>query len=300
MRAGLLIFPLLTLLTVLSAPAGADPVRVLFFNGTHHHPTHTAGMRQEMSDWLNSADGGQAFRSTYVRAEQRGRLAPALAANPDTQVLILDLMNRRSVIGPEDMEAIRQFHASGRRAIMLDGSFGIRNMQIGRAPEVDFPGVETSSAALLANQVLALSKAGGGILIGTDHDGWQAGANDALSALVQGARFRGTTNPSQDGQFLGDVLLTGYQPVRPIILLRHWESVPNQGEAPVGAFTDYSGAPVQLFSLVEAADKPGGGRKRPYISANFDPGSARFDINSELAPEPQLPDNMPTRKSLVQ
>jgi hypothetical protein len=179
---------------------------------------------------------------------------------------------------------------------MLDGSFGIRSMRIPGTPQVDFPGAENSSAALLANQVSAIARAGGGVLIGSDHDGWQVGANAALRALVPDARFRGTTNPSTDGQFLGDLLLTGVLPVKPIVLLRHWESVPNQGEAPVGGFTDFAGAPVQLYALVEAADKPGGGRKRPYISASFDPGNKRFDIDSELAPEPEIPNNMPTRK----
>ncbi|MDD9718396.1 MULTISPECIES: hypothetical protein [Dinoroseobacter] len=292
------LFPLIALLLLLglALPLRAEPIKVLYFNGTHHHPTHTRQMRQDMSDWLNSSEKGQTFRSTYVLAERTGVLAEALTAHPDTVVLVLDLMNRSSVIGQADRAALQQFYASGRQALMLDGSFGIRNMRISRAPEVAFPGSESSSGALLANQITALAKAGGGILIGTDHEGWQTGANAALRALIPDAQFRGTTNPSTDGQFLGDVLLTGFMPVKPIVLLRHWESVPNQGEAPVGTFNSFTGAPLQLYSLVEAADKPGGGRKRPYISASFDPGEARYDIDSEVAPEPALPDNMPTRK----
>lgn len=288
------------LFVLASTTLSAEPVKVLFFNGSYEHRTYTTALRQEMSDWLNTTQNGRAFSSVYVRSQDRGALASALAQHGDADVLVLDLTSRNSVVGPNDSSALQNFYASGKRAIMLDGSFGIRSMNIRGTPETDFPGAEDSSGALLANQINAVAKAGGGVLIGTDHDGWQTGANAALRAILPEARFSGTTDPSTDGQFLGDVLLTGVMPVKPIVLLRHWESVPNQGEAPVGSYTDFSGASVRLFSLVEAADKPGGGRKRPYISASFDPGDKRFDIDSEIAPEPQLPENMPTRKSLTQ
>ncbi|MDJ0993777.1 MAG: hypothetical protein QNI90_09405 [Dinoroseobacter sp.] len=286
--------------SVLSFAGGrlsAEPINVLFFNGSYEHRTYPSALRQAMSDWLSGAKNGTAFRSIYVRSERQGALASALMENPNTDVLILDLTSRRSAIGDGDREALRGFYSAGNNAIMLDGSFGIRSMRVSGVPQVKFPGAENSSAALLANQVASIAKAGGGVLIGTDHSGWQVGANAALRGLLPDAQFRGTTNPSTDGQFLGEALLTTFMPVKPIVLLRHWESVPNQGEAPVGQFTTFSGAQIQLYSLVEAADKPGGGRKRPYISASFDPGDARFDIDSEVAPEPQLPDNMPTRKS---
>ena len=101
--------------------------------------------------------------------------------------------------------------------------------------------------------------------------------------------------------FIGQTLLGQTVPVRAIDILNHWQSIPSQGEAPVGTFTDFTGQPVTLYTLVETADKPGGGAKKPYISASFDPGSAKTAIDSEtaFAPEPEaprLPDNMPTRQ----
>lgn len=75
-------------------------------------------------------------------------------------------------------------------------------------------------------------------------------------------------------------------------ILRHWEAVPSQGEAPVGEFVDFMGRPVTLYSLVETADQPGGGRKRPYISASIFPGSGRTAIDSD---EPAF-ENLPTHK----
>ncbi|WP_425092555.1 hypothetical protein [Tropicimonas sp. S265A] len=287
------------LCSLLALPVAAEPIRVLFVNGTQDSGVSRNSLRQEMSDWLNSAENDGAFASTFVRFRGRGALASALEAHPQTEVLILDLANTVSQVSQSDIQALQQYYAGGKRVVMMDASFGIRSLRISGTPEVDFPGAENSSGALLANQIKAIHDAGGGTLIGTDHDVWQVPANAAARALLPDARFRGTTNPSTDGQFLGDVLLTGHTSVKPITLLRHWESVPNQGEAPVGNFTDFTGTPVTLYSLVEAADKPGGGRKRPYISASFNPGDARYDIDSELAPEvePQLPDNMPTRKS---
>jgi len=143
------------------------------------------------------------------------------------------------------------------------------------------------------NQLALLADAGGGILIGADHDAWQTNANTALQALLPQARFRGTTNPSTDGQFIGDALLGHRVSVTARDILRHWEAVPNQGEAPVGDYTDFMGRPVTLYSLVETADKPGGGRKRPYISASVFPGAGTTAIDSDKS----VFDNLPTHKS---
>lgn len=295
------LFSLLCMVLALSFGAGlalSEPIRVLHFDGTHEPSTDTfsGAVREKMSTWLNGPDGDGRFAATYVRSRNGGGLANALASNPGTRVLILDVSNRSNLFNAADREALQGFYASGRSALMLDGSFGIRSGAARVNRTVVFPGHEGSSGGLLINQVRALDKAGGGVLIGTDHDDWQAAANGALRALVPDARFRGLTNPSTDGAFIGDTLLRGQATVTPIHLFRHWESIPNQGEAPVGQFTDFRGNGLTLYALVEAADKPGGGRKRPYISASFDPGDARYDIDSDVAPEPALPDNMPTRK----
>ncbi|MEM6897530.1 MAG: hypothetical protein AAF576_09115, partial [Pseudomonadota bacterium] len=185
----------------------------------------------------------------------------------------------------------QRHYASGKRQLMLDGSFWIRNMRT--RDRTRFPGPGESMAGILVNQVAALAEAGGGILIGVDHGEWQRNGNIAMQALVPGARFRGVTNPSTDGDFIGDVLLGRRASVTARDVLRHWEAVPNQGEAPVGTFTDFMGQPIELFSLVETADKPGGGRKRPYISSTIFPGEGTTDIDST---EPMF-SNLPTHKS---
>jgi hypothetical protein len=213
---------------------------------------------------------------------------------------VLDVTTRRSTFGPADLEALRSHYASGRRALMLDGSLWIRSTAENRTTR--FPGVNGATGDLTVNQIQALADAGGGILIGTDHDDFQVGANVALEAIVPGARFSGTTNPSTDGDFIGRTLLGHAVTLRAIDILEHWQSIPTQGESPVGSFTDFTGNAIRLHALVETADKPGGGVKRPYVSASFDPGSQRTAIDAnetafEDAPEePPLPPDMPTRK----
>ncbi|WP_413719848.1 hypothetical protein [Silicimonas sp. MF1-12-2] len=231
-----------------------------------------------MAEYVDQYGGGNIYDVEYIQKTNGGDLARHLAGK-SFDILILDLTNRRVRLNQSDKSAIQQFYSNGRNALMLDESFAIRSIR--HNPRTVFPGTGGSSAGLLINQISALAKNGGGILIGTDHDAWQPNANAALSAILPKARFTGLTNPSTNGDFLADVLLGQEVAIKPRDILNHWESVPNQGEAPVGTFVDFLGRNVTLYSLVEIADKPGRGRKRPYISANFDPGTNRIPVDSE-------------------
>ncbi len=273
---------------------------VLWFDGNVPDPNHTVEHRRRMADFVDAYKGGNTFRVNFVSSRQGGALAQAIAAQ-SYDILVLDLLANRSYLNADDFAALQGFYASGKRALMLDGSFWIRSIRHNRT--TNFPGINGATGALTINQLTAILDAGGGILIGTDHNSYQVGANDALRALIPDAKFQGLTSPSTNGSFIGTVLLAHAEPVRAIDILEHWQTIPNQGEAPVGSFTDFQGRPVQLFSLVSTADQPGRGAKRPYISASFDPGDEEFAIDSDTAPvvddtppEPELPDNMPTRK----
>lgn len=265
--------------------------RVLWFNAMpDYNPEVLSRHRKQMATYADKFQDGKAFDVTYMRKLGKGELARALGAK-QYDIVVLDMANQRVRLNNSDKRALQQFYASGHSGLMLDGSFAIRN--INHNPRTNFPGKNGSSAALLINQLVLLAQNGGGVLIGTDHNIWQPNANAALAALVPGAVFKGTTNPSTDGDFIGSLLLGSRVSVKARDLLRHWESVPNQGEAPVGQYTDFMGRPVTLYSLVETADKPGGGRKRPYISSSFFPGDERIPIDSDK----QVFDNLPTHKS---
>ena len=279
-----------------AAAAQAQQTSVLWWDGS---PTYNGATnaqdRQAMANYIARFPGPDTYAVTFKHSTRRGELARALQGQ-QYDILVMDVTTQGNNFTSADLDALRASYQGGARALMLDGTLWIRNARPG--PKSIFPGPNGSSAALLMNQMKALKDAGGGILIGTDHREFQVGANALLQALVPRARFTGRTNPSRDGDFLGSVLLSSAVPVKPLDILRHWEEVPSQAETPVGQYTDFMGAPVTLYSLVETSDKPGGRKKRPYISASFPPGEGRtaIDSNAEVAP---VKDTMPTRKSIV-
>ena len=246
--------------------------------------------REKIANWVGAYGGGGVFATTFRVNRTGGALARELEQN-QYDIIVLDLIGRRRYMNTADTTALQNFYASGKSALVLDGSLWIRNLRRYRA--TTFPGRNGATGGLMINQLTMLAEAGGGILIGTDHDAFQVGANYALRALVPGAQFSGRTVPSTDGDFIGEALLAKRERVIAKDILRHWEAVPSQGEAPVGNFVDFMGRPVTLYSLVETADKPGGGRKRPYVSASIFPGSGRTAIDSD---QPVF-DNLPTHKS---
>ncbi|MDZ7710609.1 MAG: hypothetical protein U5K36_11550 [Roseovarius sp.] len=249
--------------------------------------------RRVLARYLDSLPG---YGVTFHHTVDRGDFASYMrTAGRQYDLIVLDSAIRGPAFNQADLDAFRAYYASSGRALMLDGSLTIRNARYDA--RTSFPGDNGALAGLLLNQVEALRKAGGGLLIGTDHAGFQVSANQVLKALLPGVQFHGTTNPSRDGAFNGKVLLNGEARVRPVDILRHWEAIPDQAEAPVGRFEDFLGNEVVLYSLVDVSDKPGGKRKRSYVSFTGKPGLERYDVDSEEAPE--KPDYMPTRKSVI-
>lgn len=294
----------------LSTEAQAQ-TRVLWWDVSANETNNRPDNRRRMAQYIDRFGGGGRYSVDYVYGPRGGSLARHMAANSGYRIIVITATNTGRVFNRADQDALRAFYASGRKTLMLDGTLGIRNSDA--RDRTKWPGANNSSANMLVNQIEALRRAGGGILIGTDHGRFQAAANTALRAILPQAGFSRVTDPSRDGEFFGDLLLAN-RPVRPLDILKHWESIPNQGQAPVGQFLDFQGNGVRLYTLVEASDKPGGGRRRPYISASINPGNERFDITRNEAPrqapppaptpapepepepEPEVVDNMPTRK----
>lgn len=267
---GCLIIASLSIAWPTISTAQARAFEILWWNANPDEPRFKVGRHREtMANYLDTFQGGALFNVTYGVHRRGGDLANVLGGR-GFDVVILDATETRSRFNGADLEALKALYAAGRSNIMLDGTLNIRYVDFNHL--TDFPGVNGSSAGLLVNQVAALARRGGGFLIGTDHDRFQVSANAAATALVPGARFSGTTNPSTDGDFLGRSLLGEMVPVRANDVLQHWQTIPNQGQAPVGQFTDILGRPVTFYSLVEAADKPGGSAKRPLYLGQFRSG----------------------------
>lgn len=279
------------LLSAQSAAAQQSPVRVLWWNGMPDYPPAMFDHhRRDMASYVDSFGGGEVFSVQYEASQRGGHLAAAIG-RVEYDILVLDIVTSRAQLNNADTAALQQFYRSGKTGLMLDGSFWIRSTKI--KPVTRFPGENGGTGGMTINQLTLLAEAGGGILIASDHNQWQANSNRALQAILPQAQFRGKTNPSTDGAFIGNALLAKRVPVTARDILRHWEAVPDQGEAPVGQFTDFLGRPVTLYSMVETADKPGGGRKRPYISSTVFPGAGQTAIDSNET----VFDNLPTHKS---
>lgn len=281
------------LLFCLGSGVMAEPMRVLWWDVSLNEPRNKPDNRQQMARYLEAYKGGTRFDVEYRFEPRRGAFARHVAANPGYRIIVVTAANNNLVFNGDDTEAFRAFYASGKRTLMLDGTLGIRNSDVRALTK--WPGAGNSSANMLVNQLEAIRQTGGGLLIGTDHGKFQRSANAIVSALVPQARFTRITNPSRDGQFFGELLLAHSEAVKPLDMLRHWEAIPNQGQAPSGSFVDFMGQPVTLYTLVEASDKPGGGPRRSYITATIDPGGKRFDIAEDVLP---VIDRMPTRKSM--
>jgi len=204
--------------------------------------------RQEMSDSLTAFNGGSVFSSTYVSSETPGTLATHLGSN-SYDVIVFDVTPGGSTFNAADLTAVQAMYSGGKNNLLLDGSLYIRSINYNAT--TDYPGVNGSSAALTINEVFALARRGGGIMIGTDHNCCQSSANFMLGGLVPGAAFSGVSAPTTSGQWNGTELLNVAAPVAPLDIFTHWSSEGTQGIPPTGTFLDFLGNSVTLYSQID-------------------------------------------------
>lgn len=273
-------------LSVAVLGAGSGPAMaasVLWFDSTPEYGSQAPdALRKEMSDYLSAFKGGSIFTSTYVSGETPGTLAATLLSN-SFDVIVFDSTTGGFTFDAADLLAVQNFYASGQNNLLLDGNLYVRSINFNMTS--DFPGINGSTGGLTANEVFSLSSRGGGIMIGTDHNCCQTDANQILSALLPGAGFSGNVNPSNDGEFLGTELLNVQAPIAPADLLAHYSSIPSQGIAPTGIFTDFLGNEVELFAQLEIAAFVGGTRNA-FISTSFEPSGGTVIIDDPDPPPP--------------
>lgn len=274
--------------SLLATAAAAAPAKVLWWDSTPVYGGQAPdSARQKMSDYLSAFDGGSVFASTYVSSEVGGTLAAHLASN-SYDVIIFDATSSSTKFNAADLEAVRSFYAAGKKNLLLDGNLYVRSISFNETS--NFPGINGSTGKFTANEVYALAKRGGGIMVGTDHEGFQVDANQIVGSLLTGAGFSGITTPSTDGVYTGTELLTGLANVAPADLFAHYSSIPSQGVAPTGTFTDFLGNQVTLYSQLNVANYPGGGQRFSYISTSFSPSGGDVDIDD---PDPPIPGGVP-------
>jgi hypothetical protein len=256
---------------VFSASAfAADPYKVLWWDSTPDYGGQAPNaLRQEFSDYLNSYNGGSVFSSTYVGSETMGTLATHLASN-SYDVIVFDATSYSAKFNASDISAVQNFYSGGKKNLLLDGTLYIRSINYNSTS--NFPGINDSSGKLTVNEVFSVASRGGGIMIGTDHSGFQVDANQILNGILPSTNFTGITYPSTDGLFYGGDLLSSKAAVAAVDIFNHWDSIDTQAIAPIGARTDFNGASLTLYSQVDVADIIGG-PKYSYISSSWKPGS---------------------------
>jgi hypothetical protein len=274
-------------LAVATSGAQAQAYRVLWWDSTPDYGGQAATpLRQEMSDYLTTFNGGTLFQSTYVGSETPGTLATHLGSN-NYDVIVFDATSFQQKFNAADLSAVQNFYQSNSN-ILLDGTLYIRSIDYNAF--TNFPGPNDALGIFTANEVKSLAVRGGGIMIGTDHDCCQVDANQILDAVIPGAAFSGITYPSTDGEFTGTELLTTAGLVAPADVFNNWSNVPSEAIAPTGNYTDFLGRPVTLYSQVNVADQPGGGTRYPYISTSFAPGGGPVVINDPEPPVTSTPE----------
>lgn len=256
----------------------AAPYNVLWWDSTPDWGGQAPDtLRQEMSDYLTTFDGGLTFSSTYVSGETPGGLSAHLGSN-SYDVIVFDATSSTEKFNSDDLDAVKGHYSSGKKNLMFDGNLYVRSINFNATS--DFPGINGSMGGYTVNEVFALANAGGGILVGTDHDCCQTDANQIVDALLPGAGFSGDTSPSTDGVFYGGLLLNGPQPIAAADALAHWSSIPSQAIAPTGTFTDFLGDSVTLNSLVDVANFVGG-PKNSFVSTSLNPGGGQTDVDDD-------------------
>ena len=267
----------------------AATYNVLWWDSTPDYGGSAANsLRQAMSDYLDNFSGGSVFDSTYIGSETPGTLAAHLASN-SYDVIVFDATSSGPKFDGADLTAVQSHYANNNRNLLFDGTLYIRSIDYNSTTV--FPGPNSGPGGLLVNEVYSIASRGGGIMVGTDHAGFQSDANQIVNGIVPGAGFSGITFPSTDGVFNGTQMLNAITPVAPLDVFTHWDSVPTEGIAPTGTglFMDFLGNPVNLYSQVDVADDPGGGPKYSYISTSWQPGDGTVII-TDPNPPPGVPE----------
>ncbi|NEP10390.1 MAG: hypothetical protein F6K14_09270 [Symploca sp. SIO2C1] len=140
-----------------------------------------------------------------------------------------------------------------------------------------------AAESVTINEALALQSVGGGIFIGTDHNVFANTANQVLTNFGFDSLFSGIFNITDDGSFVGDLLLEP-ESVGGDFFTNNLEGV-STSQVPVGEHTlNANGANrnIEIFENLFSLS-PG---KVSHIGASFETGSGTTPIEPKSVPEP--------------
>jgi Alpha/beta hydrolase of unknown function (DUF1400) len=185
-------------------PAQArSKTNILYLNSTRGIGTGNLGdFRGAIANTLENYQGGTVFDVDFVQTQLPGSLGLWLNSKPVgfyNQIWFDTSIYQTSLLDTVDFAAINAWAAHKQPEFILDSSFFYRNKETTT--------LTPSATAATINQALALKNAGGGILIGTDHDDYADTANQILTNFGFDGLFTGSVEISANGSFVGNLLL---------------------------------------------------------------------------------------------
>jgi hypothetical protein len=253
---------------------------ILYLNSTRGPGTANFGsFREAIANTLENYQGGTVFDVDFFQNQEPGSLESSLNSKPvgfynqiwfDTTILQTSLLNE------VDFVALNTWAANKQPEFILDSSFFFRNKETTT--------LTPSAAAVTITQALALKNAGGGILIGTDHNVYADTANQILTNFGFDGLFTGSEEISANGAFVGNLLLNS-QSVGSDFFVNNLQGL-STSNVPIGTHVLNANGGDRTIKIIENlfSYSP---NKVVHIGASFDTGNNTIPINDpESVPEP--------------
>ena len=253
---------------------------ILYLNSTRGPGTENLeSFRGAIANTLENYQNGTVFDVDFVQTQVPGSVGLSLNSKPVgfyNQIWFDTTIYQTSILNTVDFGAINAWAANKQPEFILDSSFAFRNKETTT--------LTPSATAVTINQALALKNAGGGILIGTDHNDFAYTANQILTNFGFDSLFTGVESITANGSFVGNLLLNP-QPVGSDFLVNNLLGL-STSNVPVGTHTLNANGGDRTIKIIENlfSYSP---HKVVHVGASFDTGNNITPIdNPESVPEP--------------
>ncbi|MEG4343116.1 alpha/beta hydrolase [Microcoleus sp. A003_D6] len=261
-------------------PKTLSITNILYLNSTRGLGTgNLEAFRGAIANTLENYQNGTVFDVDFVQTHVPGSLGLSLNSKPVgfyNQIWFDTSIYQTSLLNAVDFGAINAWAANKQPEFILDSSFGFRNKETTT--------LTPSAIAVTINQALALKNAGGGILIGTDHNDFAYTANQILTNFGFDGLFTGAENISANGSFVGDLMLNP-QPVGSDFFVNNLQGL-STSNVPVGTHVLNANGGDRTIKIIENlfSYSP---HKVVHVGASFDTGNNITSIDDpESVPEP--------------
>ncbi|NER05671.1 MAG: PEP-CTERM sorting domain-containing protein [Okeania sp. SIO3C4] len=284
----LLSFFILQLAVVLPATATSN---ILYLNstrgiGSRFGSQNYGDFRSTIADFIDNYEDGNVFDVDFVQTHVSGDLASFINAKPIDyydQIWFDTIIYQPALLNGADLDALNAWSTNKQPEFILDSSFHTRNHATNT--------MTASSGALTINQALALQDAGGGIFIGTDHEGFNYTANQILANFGFDDFFTGINYITSNGSFVGDSMLAPNS-VGSDFFTNHLQGL-STSNVPIGTHVLNENGGNRTINIYENlfSYSP---NKIAHIGTSFEPGSQITPIDN-----PELPESIPEPSSIL-